>query len=117
MVEVVAESKNLRISAKKVRVVAKNFHGKPAALVLETLRFVSRKAAAPLSKVVKSAIANATQNKGLKAEELFVKEISVNEGPTLKRFRPVSRGATHRILKRTSHIKVILEEKGKIMSR
>ncbi len=111
MSEVIAESKNLRISPKKMRVVAKNFKGKQAEAVLETLRFVQRKAATPISKVVKSALANAKQNKGLRTQDMFIKEITVNEGPTLKRFRPVSRGAAHRILKRSSRIKVVLEDK------
>lgn len=111
MSEVIAESKNIRISPKKLRVVAKNFQGKGAEAALETLRFVQRKAATPISKVVKSALANAKQNKGLKTQEMFIKEITVNAGPTLKRFRPVSRGAGHRILKRSSRIKVVLEDK------
>ncbi len=111
MVEVTSISKNVRISPKKVRVVASNFHGKKAVVALETLRFVPKRAATPLSKVLKSAIANAQNNKGIKPDGLIIKEILVNAGPTMKRIRPVSRGAAHRILKRTSHIKVVLEEK------
>lgn len=111
MSEVIAESKNIRISSKKMRVVAKNFQGKQAEAAIETLRFVQRKASTPILKVVKSALANAKQNKGLKTQDMFIREITVNEGPTLKRFRPVSRGAGHQILKRSSRIKVILEDK------
>jgi len=110
MEQAIAEGKNLRISPKKVRFVAHNLRGKQAAGIVESLRFVPRKAALPLLKVVKSAMANAEKNKGLKPEKLFIKEILVNEGPVMKRFRPVSRGSAHSILKRTSHIKVVLEE-------
>lgn len=111
MTQAIAEGKNLRVSAKKVRLVAENLAGKKATQTLDHLKFVQKKAALPLSKVLKSAIANAQNNKNLKSENLIVKEVLVNEGPTLKRIRPVSRGAAHRILKRTSNIKVILEEK------
>jgi large subunit ribosomal protein L22 len=111
MVETSAVSKNLRISPKKVRLVAENFSGKPAQEALDSLRFVPKKAALPISKVLKSAISNAQNNKQLKPEGLVIKEILVGAGPTLKRIRPVSRGGAHQILKRTSHIKIVLEEK------
>ena len=111
MTEVIAISKNLRISPKKARLVAENFSGKPAQEALDSLRFVPKKAAVPITKVLKSAIANAQNNKRLKPEGLIIKEILVDAGPTLKRIRPVSKGAAHQILKRTSHIKVVLEEK------
>jgi large subunit ribosomal protein L22 len=111
MAEAIAISKNLRVSPKKVRLVAENLSGKPAQEVLDSLRFVPKKAAVPITKVLKSAVANAKNNKQLKPEGLVIKEILVDAGPTLKRIRPVSRGGAHQILKRTSHIKVILEEK------
>ena len=110
MTEVIAVSKNLRISPKKVRLVAYNLRGKSAETSLESLRFVPRKSAVPLYKVLKSAIANAKNNFKLDTDSLKIKEILIDEGPTLKRYRPVSRGAAHRILKRTTHIKVVLEE-------
>lgn len=111
MVEVVAISKNLRISAKKLRPVAKNFKGQKASTAVDSLRFVTKKAATPLAKVLKSAIANAQNNNHLDPDKLIIKEILVDEGSTLKRSRPVSRGAAHPILKRTSQIKVVLEAK------
>ena len=111
MAEVTATSKNLRVSPKKVRLVTQDLTGKSAQEVLGSLRFMSKKAATPLSKVLKSALANAQNNKNLKPESLKIKEIIVNAGPTLKRIRPVSRGAAHQVLKRTSHIKIVLEEK------
>ena len=111
MSEVTAIGKNLRVSPKKVRIIARNFSGKEARSALNSLKFVQKKAAVPLSKVIKSAIANAENNKQLKGQELVIKAIMVDEGPTLKRIRPVSRGAAHQILKRTSQIKVVLGEK------
>jgi len=109
MTEVIAIGKNFRISPKKLRVVADNFRGKNAKESLESLRFVTRKAAAPLSKVLKSAIANGKNNLGLNESKLIIKEILVDSGPTLKRFQPVSRGSAHSILKRSSHLKIVLE--------
>jgi large subunit ribosomal protein L22 len=111
MTEVVALAKNLRVSAKKVRPIARNLTGKNALEAIGILRFVPKKGSIPLSKAIKSAIANAKQNDKLKEESLSIKEILVDEGPTLKRFRPVSRGSAHPILKRTSQIKVVLEDK------
>src|SRR4030042_4529098 len=107
MAEISAVSKNLRVSPKKVRAVAKNFQGRKAQLAVESLRFIPKKAAVPLVKVIKSAIANAVHNNKMSAEKLIIKEITVNGGPPLKRWRPVSRGRAHSILKRTSHIKVV----------
>ena len=107
--EVTAEAKNLRISTRKARLVADGLVGKKAAAILEQLRFVSKRAALPLSKVIKSAVSNATNNKKLEEKNLLIKEIKVNEGPTLKRSIARSRGMTHPILKRTCHIKVVLE--------
>ncbi len=111
MVEVVAEGKNIRVSPKKVRVVAEKLTGRGAQKTLELLKFVPKKAATPLAKILKSAIANAQNNNKLEPGKLSIKEILVNSGPTMKRFRPVSRGAAHKILKRTCHIKIILEQK------
>jgi len=111
MVEVVAVAKNLRVSPKKVRPVAKNFRGQAAKKALDSLRFVQKKAAVPLAKVLKSAIANAQDNKGLNPDQLIIKEILIDEGSVLKRVRPGSRGTAHQVLKRTSQIKVVLEGK------
>lgn len=111
MIEVVAIGKNLRVSPKKVRPIAKNFRGQAAEKALDSLRFVPRKAAVHLAKVLKSAIANAQDNKNLNPKELVIKEVLVDEGPSLKRTRPVSRGSAHQVLKRTSQIKVVLEGK------
>ncbi len=77
---------------------------------MESLRFVNKSAARPLSKVIKSAISNATNNNKLDEKKLIIKEIIVDEGPRLKRYIPRSRGMAHPILKRTSHIKVVVSE-------
>ena len=106
---VVAESKNARISTRKARLVAKTLSGRSAAAVLETLRFEPKKAGMQIAKVLKSAIANATQNNKLDEKKLIIKEVIVNEGQDLKRFRPRSRGMAHPIVKKSSHIKVVLE--------
>ncbi len=108
--EVVAEAKNIRISARKVRLVAADLSGKKAQEAIESLKFVPRKASLPLSKVIKSAVSNAKNNNKMDEKKLIIKEVIVNDGPSLKRFLPRSRGMVHPIIKRSSHIRVIVEE-------
>ncbi len=72
---------------------------------------VAKAACEPIKKVLNSAAANAEVNKGLNKDNLFVAECYADMGPTLKRIQPVSKGRAHRILKRTSHITVVLDEK------
>lgn len=108
--KVMAESKNIRISTRKARLVATVFVGKMASPTLEILKFEPKKAGLPLAKVLKSAINNATNNFKLDEKKLIIKDIVVNEGQNLKRFRPRSRGMAHPILKKSSHIRVFLEE-------
>lgn len=107
--EVKAEAKYIRISPRKVRLVVDAIKGLTPQKAVSYLKFVNKRAAAPLSKLIKSAIANAQNNFSLKPEDLKFKEIQVGEGPTLKRWQAVSRGRAHPIMKRTSHIKVVLE--------
>lgn len=106
-----AEANNLRVSPRKLRLVAKNLVGRKAADVLVSLKFSEKKSSGPLSKVIKSALSNATNNNKLDEGKLFIKEIQTTEGTTLKRFRPRSRGMAHKIAKRTSNIRVVLEDK------
>jgi len=107
----VAESKYLKISPRKVALVAKTIRGLSPNKALEKLQFITKSASQPLTKILKSALANA-QNKGqAKAEELKIKSLEIVPGPSFKRWRPVSRGRAHPYKKRTSHIKVVLEEK------
>lgn len=78
---------------------------------LENLRYMSQKAAMPLRKLLASAVASAKNNHSLNDQTLRIKSLVVNEGPTYKRWRPVSRGRAHPIMKRTSHLKIVLEGK------
>lgn len=106
----VAKAKYVRISPRKAREVARLVKGQNVNKALSILEFTPRKAARFISKVLRSAVSNAI-NLGVRdASRLYVDEIRIDEGPMMKRFRPVSRGRAHRILKRTSHISVNLEE-------
>ena len=108
--DIKAEQKFLLLSPKKIRpVVAMIKKMEPTEAVLR-LPFVGKKAAEPLAKVIKQALANA-KNKSISEENLIFKEIQIGEGPRLKRGIPVSRGRWHPILKRMSHIRVILTTK------
>jgi large subunit ribosomal protein L22 len=109
--QVTAESLNNRISARKARLVARTLLGKEAVASLETLKFEPKKASLPIAKVLKAAIANATNNFKLEEKKLIIKEVVVNEGQNLKRYRPRSRGMVHPIIKKSSHIRVVLEER------
>lgn len=115
MTEVLATIKYLRVSPKKLREVVGVVRGLSPIAALDQLKFLPKRAAQPLAEALKSAIANATNNLKLKIENLRIKTIEIGEGPRLKRWRAVSRGAAHQYKRRTSHIKVILEEmeKGK----
>jgi large subunit ribosomal protein L22 len=108
--EVKATAKYMRISPQKVRKLVDAVKGKPAEAGLNTLKFMPQKAAGMVEKILKSAVANASQNTELDVDALVIKNIIVNEGPSLKRFRARARGRGSRILKRTSHITVIVAE-------
>jgi len=100
----------LRVSPRKVRRVGDVVKGKPVEQGLEMLRFMPQKPAAILRKIVQSAASNAQEHKGLDVDLLVIRNIIVEQGPTLKRFRPRAQGRAARILKRTSHITVVLTE-------
>ena len=106
-----AVTKYIRISPLKVRGVANEIRGKNVREALGILKFTPRKAASLLKKSLESAISNAENNSNLNKDALYVSEVYIDEGPTLKRFRPRARGSADRILKRTSHITVIVKEK------
>ena len=108
--ETKAVAKYIRISPQKARLVADVVRGMDVDTAITTLRFMPKKAARLLRKVVESAVANADQNDAIDVDTLFVKEIQINGGPMLKRFRPRAQGRATRILKRTSHITVVVEE-------
>lgn len=109
--EAKATAKMKRIAPRKARLVVDTIRGKSVAEAISTLRFANRGAAETVEKVLNSAVANAEHNYDLDAVDLYVKEAYVNEGPTLKRFRPRAQGAASGINKRTSHITVVVAEK------
>lgn len=99
--------KNYRQSPRKVRLVADLIRGKKVKDALNILQFVDKRAAEPFAKVVRSAAANATQQ-GKNIDSLKIAKVSVDKGPTFKRFKPRARGSASRINKRNSHIVVEL---------
>lgn len=99
-----------RISAFKCREVTREIQGLPVGKALDILAFTPKKAALLVAKTLKSAIANAENNADLRADKLVVQEATVGEGPTMKRFRPRARGSAGPILKRTSHIRIIVTD-------
>jgi len=108
--EVRAVVKYVRISPRKVRRLVDAVKGKPVETALGKLQFMPMKAAAIVEKVVRSAVANADQNPDIDVDTLIVRNIVADQGPTLKRFKARARGRGTRILKRTSHITVVLSE-------
>jgi len=109
--EVKAQHKYLRISPTKVRLVANAIKRMPAEKAEGVLQYMQKGAAKPMLKLLKSAMANAGNNYGLKEDNLYIKLIQVDSGPTLKRFRPRAQGKAFSILKRTSHVTLVLEER------
>ena len=108
--EVKASLKYLRISPRKVRLVADLIRGLSVKVAEANLLHISKRSGKPLLKLLKSAIANAEHNFDLNQNNLFVRAIRVDEGPALKRWRPRARGAAFPIRKRTSHIFLTLKE-------
>ena len=101
--------KNYRQSPRKVRLVANLVKGKNVSAGLAELDFLAKRASLPIKKLLLSAVANAKQM-GLAAENLFLKELRVDKGVTMKRMRPAAMGSGHRINKRTSHLMLVLGE-------
>jgi len=110
-VEVRAVSKYIRMSPQKVRLVADLVRGRDVNEALTVLRFTPKAAADPVARVIASAAANAEENYGLAADELYVARIWADEGPTLRRGRAGARGRYKPLLKRGSHITVVLAER------
>lgn len=106
-----ANGKNIRISPKKLRVIAEVIRGMSAAEALDFLKFAPKKWAGLLYKIVHSAVSNAVHNDNQKAEELVLDTLIITKGIVYKRGRPVSRGRMHPILKRTSNIRLELQVK------
>ena len=106
--QIKAESKFIRQSPRKIRLVADLVRPMALGEALTTLTHLRKRAATPLLKALKQAQANAINNHNLNKDTLSIQSIEINEGSTYKRWQPVSRGRAHSIFKRTSHIKVIL---------
>jgi large subunit ribosomal protein L22 len=105
-----ANLRYLRITPRKVRVVADLIRGKKVGAALAQLAYVEKRAALPVSKLLRSAVANADQaSKGqLDVDQLYVKELQVGQGPSLRRFMPRAMGRAFKVLKKTSHITVVV---------
>jgi len=101
----------LRISPRKVRLVADLVRGKNVEEALNILQFTSKSSAKPLAKLVKSAVANADQKGGVNVDKLFLKTIFVDGGPVIKRFMPRAMGRATPVRHRTSHVTVTLDQR------
>ena len=109
--EIIATAKSIRISPRKVRLVADSIRNLPLETALNVLSMTSKRGASVLSQVFKSAIANAVKNANKSKDSLRIKKVEVWDGPALKRFHASTRGRAHPYKKRSSHIKIILEDK------
>jgi len=105
------KQKYIRTSARKLRLVADAVRHLSPVEAMKNLKFIGKRAAEPLYQAIRQAVSNAKNNQGVKEENLRFKTLEINEGATYKRFRAVSRGMAHSIMKRSSHIRVVLEEK------
>ena len=108
--EVMARDKHIRVSAQKARQVADLVRGKSAGAAVSELEYTPKLAARYIRKGISSAVAKSSNLEGVDVDTLYVKRIFVDEGPTLKRFRARAMGRGSRILKRTCHVTVILDE-------
>lgn len=108
--EAKALARQIRISPQKARLIADLVRGKDVADAINTLRFMPKKGARVMRKVIESALANASQNESIDVDTLYVKKVFIDGGPMLKRIMPRAQGRANRILKRTSHITVVLDE-------
>ena len=108
-----AKLMGVRISPQKAKLVVDLVRGKSVSEALEILAFTNKFAAEPIAKLVKSAAANAVNNNKMDESKLYIKAIYANDGPRLKRYMPRAKGSASSIIKRTSHITVVVEEKQK----
>ncbi|KAA0948617.1 50S ribosomal protein L22 [Sporosarcina sp. ANT_H38] len=106
-----ATARTVRIASRKVRLVVDLIRGKKIGEAIAILRLTPKAASPVVEKVLKSAIANAEHNYEMNVENLYVSEVFVDEGPTMKRFRPRAQGRASAINKRTSHITLVVSEK------
>jgi len=106
-----ATLKYARITPRKMQIVLDQIRNKPTDLAMAILRHTPKAACEPLEKLLKSAIANAENNFSMDKNNLYVAECFACPGPTLKRIRPRAQGRAFRVLKRTSHVTIVLREK------
>ena len=106
--EVNAKARFIRVAPRKVRLVINQLKGRPVVEALGYLQFVRRSAVRPVAKLLQSAVANAEHNFRIDRSDLFIKQFTADDGPTLKRYRPRAHGRSAPIAKRTSHLKVVL---------
>lgn len=106
-----AVAKYVRIAPRKVRVVMDLIRGKNVAEAFAILKFTPKVGAEVVEKVLRSAVANAENNFDMDVDKLYVSSAFVDQGPTLKRIHPRSRGQAFKILKRTSHVTIAVDEK------
>ncbi len=106
-----ARIRMVRMTPRKVRVVANNVRGKNVQEAIDYLTFCRRRPARPLLKLIKSAVSNADRKGGMEIDNLYISEILVDKGPTMKRWMPRARGMATPILKRTSRISITLDER------
>ncbi|MBI2195660.1 MAG: 50S ribosomal protein L22 [Candidatus Levybacteria bacterium] len=106
----VAKSSAVRVSTRKVRLVADSIRGLTVEKALAALSQLSKRGASSLEKTLKSAVANAV-GKGMVKEKLFIKNLEVGQAPSLKRYHPSTRGRVHPYQRKGSHIKIVLEER------
>ena len=109
--EAKAYLRHVRISPRKVQIVLDLIRGKNLRMANAILKHTPKAACEPVGKLLKSAAANAENNHGMDPGNLYVAQCFVGPGPTLKRIQPVSKGRAHRILKRTSHVTMVLKER------
>ena len=112
MQDIQAKLRFLPLSAQKVRLVVDMVRGKDAVEALETLRFVQKRAALPVRKLLASAVSNAEENFGVSRDDLYVATIFADEAPTRRWRRFGARGRFKPIMRRTSHVTVVLRERG-----
>ena len=103
--------RNARISPRKVQIVLDQIRNKPVEIAMATLKLTPKAACEPLEKLLKSAIANAENNHNMDKNNLYVAECFVSPGTTMKRIRPRAQGRAYKILKRSSHVTLVLKEK------
>ena len=109
--EAKAVAKYVRIAPRKVRVVMDLIRGKNVAEAFAILKFTPKVGADAIEKVLKSAVANAENNFDMNVDKLFISTAFVDQGPTMKRIHPLSRGQAFKVLKRSSHITIAVEER------